>query len=343
MKKQEILKIIDMVLPAVANGDIIPALTYFCFRDGTISSYNGWVAVSFKVATNFEGLVPAKSFSKVLVSLGEEKIDFSYSKGILSFTSEKKKKGKIKYKESVSDFPDLEIWKDFDWLKPPAGLLEAIYNVKFAVAIQDVNPVLRGVQIKDKWVVGADTFRISRSQLSTKVPFPMVIPKATAEVLSKMRARIKLLGICKHKSGVIFNFGDFRVFSQLIEGEIVVDKVASFFEGYSLKVDLPDELKGALERVKVVTEKMIKKEVEISIGNGIISCNSMSDHFGEIQEEYDAKLHRRLRPVCFITEPIYFGEIIARAARIAYKGKDNPIYFENDACQYLIQTIGRRG
>ena len=58
MKKDELLKVLDLVLPAVAHRDLTESATMLCFRAKTVTAYNSGVAISVKLDTDFEGLLP---------------------------------------------------------------------------------------------------------------------------------------------------------------------------------------------------------------------------------------------------------------------------------------------
>jgi DNA polymerase III sliding clamp (beta) subunit (PCNA family) len=210
--------------------------------------------------------------------------------------------------------------------------------------MKEVNPVLRSVQVAGVYAAGADNFRISRYKLKAKAPFDMILPRPSAEVLSRFDDA-NLKGVTAHEKGLLFDFGDMRVFSQVIEEEHLLGRINEFFKGRSKDlVDLPDALLGAITRAKIATEQELEREVDVTInpkGKSIV-CKSVSGHFGEIEETYDVTVHKSLPKVSFRVDPVHFYEVLKRSAKLGYLAETDPVYFKSGKSEHLIQTIAKK-
>ena len=342
MKKKDLISALKLVTPAVAVRDIVQSFTFLCFRDNTMTGFDGFVAVSTKIESGFDGLISAKQFQTLLNSFKGQDVEFKVVDEALTFKSGDAIKGRAAYKD-LADFPDLKMWGRPKFKELPKDFLQAIHEVKFAAAQREANPILRGVQVDGKHIVGADNFRISLYELEEEIPFTAVLPRISAEVLAGVKDRA-LKGVAIHTpvseegAGLLFNFGDFRIFSQLIDGEPIVKKVLPFFDDYRGMIDLPEAVGIAMERAKIVLMKEVDREVIVSLGDGRVGCKSTSQGW-EIEEGYDVRMHRRLKPVTFKVDPVYFSEVCSRAARVGYKGDTDPVYFESGSCKHLIQVV----
>jgi DNA polymerase III sliding clamp (beta) subunit (PCNA family) len=111
MKKDELLKILDLVLPAVVHREIFEYATKLCFRAKTVTGFNYNVSIGVKLDTDFEGLLPAEEFAKILRSLKKDRIKFAYEGGDLIVNANKGrsiKHGTLVYRK-VGDDPSIRL------------------------------------------------------------------------------------------------------------------------------------------------------------------------------------------------------------------------------------------
>jgi hypothetical protein len=176
---------------------------------------------------------------------------------------------------------------------------------------------------------------IARCRLSSSVPFDMVLPKRSANILSRL-AKEDLKAVARYKDYFLFDFGDLRAFSlatsQSRFGSVEVGGYFRAFEGAFELIELPTEFKCAVQRAKTAALKGKTLAVEIRLDKATISLV----HAGA-EEAFDLKTpyHHSFN---FLVNPVRLAKVVKRARFMGFRSRDHPMYFRNDTCEYLLQT-----
>jgi hypothetical protein len=371
IKKDELLGVLDLVLPAVAHREIFEYATKLCFRAKTVTAFNDDVAISVKLDTDFEGLLPAEEFAKILRSLEKDRIKFAYEGGDLVVNANKGRSishgtlvyrgvgddpsirvGRKRVKVEALDkdkFPDLEMWKPgIKWEDCPGDIIEGIAymvseNIDFGVKLCLSGDYVLVIDQLDNEQIA----RVSRYRLSASLPFYMAFGLRAARNVSQFKD-FKVLRVAKHTihgDGALLDLGYARIFLRLSnENKELTKRAMKLFDRYySNQIILPSEFRETINRIMVVGKKEWNSGMEISIGKGRIkfkidkkTTGIKESPLAEIEEEYNLEMSRLLPPIKFMVHLIDSARVLRRAILLGYKTVKDGLYIKDRYCDHII-------
>lgn len=227
-------------------------------------------------------VVPAKTFTDLINSIDEEKIELEESEGKLTLTTKGTKTNFTT--QSADDFPSLfeekgEKSAEFD----KKNLEETLSRVVFAAAQDSTRPALSGVLIKaeggEAVIVATDGYRLSLKNDKKTIKGAknknidlLISARALKEVLGAKKEGVVSLYSNEANNQVIFELGEGLVVGRLIEAEYP-DYQKIIPEDFSTKVrfDRAHALNAvrscsvfAREAANIVKIQILKKEVIFS-------------------------------------------------------------------------------
>jgi hypothetical protein len=217
VKRAALAKEIDIVT--------IPGADKVYFRSGTINSCAKGLAVSLKSKINFfEGPMRTFLLKDCFKNRGNDYIRMGMYKGCLSFRLWHRPGNEIVLFGPPDYLQEFDLWDPkIEWRRCPEDLLEGIAYIENSLGKGAAGSDDR-IHIDGNYVgrVG-DTSR-SRLKLLYRVPFSMILPPAG---IGRMRSRLKgkrLRRIAKYVileegPGVIFDYGDLRIWNAEVEPE----------------------------------------------------------------------------------------------------------------------------
>jgi hypothetical protein len=197
-----------------------------------------------------------------------------------------------------------------------------------------------------------DSYRVCRYRLPSPVLFDFVINRQSVEVL-KWFEKERLLGVARVKDkmecdGVVFDFGNARVFCQCLEDTWSLEKMEERgeFVGFYNLVRLPEAAKQTVQRIVEVSREDKRNRddpfMEMGIGEGKIYFKYGSENIG-ISEEHSLEMYKPLPFAHFIVPPHYIDLILMRAQWMGYKAGVNRLYFKDEKCEYVVATARKEG
>lgn len=217
-------------------------------------------------------VVDAKLFGEIIRKLPNSVIEIStIDNKSIEILCEKSKFTLIHM--NVEDFPNLpEINEDLIFSVEQKTLKNMIKGTIFAVAQDETRPVLTGVlfEVLDKRLslVALDGYRLAlrKENIDNENCINAVIPGKTLNEVVKILDDEGNVNITFTKNHILFNLGETKVISRLLEGEFI-KYTAIIPEDFNLRVNVKrDELLSCIERASLVgrdeSTNLIKFDIE---------------------------------------------------------------------------------
>ena len=302
-KKQDLLKTLQKVQNAISTKTTLPILLNILIEVGkttikiTATDLDIGISSTFKAKVDTEGVVtlPAKKIIDIIKELPEDvEINISSKKNnIVTIES-----GKIVFKIiglPKEEFPQPPDFKNKDTLKLPQKLLkDLILMTAFAVSKDETRYVLNGVLLvlKNKTItfVATDGRRLATAEkplpTQTLVEKKVIIPTKTIQELSRLSEGSEEVKISFDENQVLFDLGDTKIISRLIEGEFpnyeqVVPKEAKekvFIE--------KNAFLAATKRASLLTNQD-SVAIKFDISKNKLAISKNTPYMGEVREELE--------------------------------------------------------
>lgn len=203
------------------------------------------------------------------------------------------------------DFPQLATINEHDVVKISQKILKnMIRSTIFAIAQDETRPILTGVlfEIKDNTLnlVALDGFRLAlkKEVIDSDKTISAVIPGKTLHEVVKILDDDGDVNITFTGNHILFNLGETKVISRLLEGEFI--KYSSIIpEEYNLKVTAKrNELLNCIERASLVAKEGNTNLIKFNIEDDAIIITSNSQ-LGNVREELNIILQGQPLQIAF--------------------------------------------
>lgn len=198
---------------------------------------------------------------------------------------------------SADEFPNLPKINENMIFTIPQGLLKnMIKGTSFAIAQDEARPILQGIlfEVKDSNLnlVALDGYRLAlRSEfIDTPNTINAVIPgKTLTEVAKILEDSNDLVNITFTPNHILFNMGDTKVISRLLEGEFIKYE-ALLPKEHKLLVDVDKQsLQNGIERASLMAKEGNSNLVKFDITDDTLIITSNSQ-LGKVREEVSIEL-----------------------------------------------------
>jgi len=320
------LDILEKLKPAISQDN-----ANFVFTKTNIGSYNNTIAILANFKTDFECSIPAEELIQILKKIKEKEINITQDDKNLLISS-KKTKAKLSV-DLVDDSKEvlnaLKIKKAKKQLRDvPEDLQEALKICMFSAGQDKNDLLLSSVFIKDNEVISSDDQRISKFELSEKVSTPFLLPVFNIKELIKFKLKKYYVGT----NWIYFlTEDDFMICSKVINEEYF--NIGDQFEFEGKKIELPDELKEALNTALILADGDSKedKSVIIVMKKKKLVCKGEND-LGFVQKEISCDYKGKEIKICI--NPYFLLEILDKTN--VMKVSDDRILFEIDNFSHVM-------
>lgn len=194
---------LKFVQGAVAKKDIVPQLTHFRIKNGTIRGYNGKIALCSPIQLNIDCQPRAVPFIKA--------IEASRDTVQLSLTPTKRlsvKSGPFKALIlcDEGDFPEVE--PEGDMIQLNGSLLQALKVLEPLIAEDASRPWARGILFRGYSAYATNNVVLAEYWLGYQFPFDMNIPHDAVNEL--LRIKCEPIAMQVSKNSVTFHFENGR-------------------------------------------------------------------------------------------------------------------------------------
>lgn len=293
IKRADLLKVANLVRPALASQAYIPALTHIQFARGLATTYNDVASISVKTDAALEACVPGELLIKALNSFGGENVAVAEKDNALVLSS-----GRSKLKLPVLDtkaFPFTVPKDDGDEVALSDQILAGISACLLSVGNDPTHPAQMGITLDvdskgNAVLFSTDNFTISRYATRTKISLPgdspVILPTLLCEQIGVLAKAFKdekpVLVIMP--GALLVEFGkQASVFTKtLVDLEPldfpkIIDKHCKLSAVPDLVEDIPDAFDGALDRALLVLANEVDKVTKITATADEIKLNSSAD------------------------------------------------------------------
>jgi len=296
--REALIKIANLVRPALASAAYIPALTHICFDGEYATAYNDISAIAVRAKVPVERCIPGELLIRALNSFGADQIMFQEGKDgalVLSSGRGRVKLPTLEQKAFPYSPPDPEKDRGAVAIAIDGGIIKGIERCLLSVNSDPTFPAQMGVTLdcgQDGFAVlySTDNFTISRYQTKTEIDLPgdapVILPRFFCEqMLSLARAfpeeKIKLWLI----GGALFaEFGrQAELFSKTpaeiepLNFRAIVDKHVKLGKLKDQLFSIPNAWDSAFQRAMLVLSAEDDKATKITLAAGVINLHSTSD------------------------------------------------------------------
>lgn len=262
-----------------------------------------------------EMVVPGRFFSEYIKKLNNEQIELSLDdKNMLS----------IKYTDSVgkiqclnaNEFPMVKKLEDAKFFEMTEKDLKALINKSiYAVATEDVRPILKGVKLeitKDKvTAIALDGYRLAvvkKPVSAVSEEFSCIVPARSLSEISKLLSDDdKPIKVNVGKNYLMVEIDSTRLTSRLLEGEFI-NYTQIIPTDFSTSIVLnKDQLLDALDRASLLSRVDRNNLVKFEIHDKVMMLSSKSD-IGDIKENITISLNGNDLTIAFNAR--YFTEAL---------------------------------
>lgn len=253
--------------------------------------------------------------------------------------------------KSAENFPEIPIIDENIMLNiSQKKLKNMIRKTLFAVAQDETRPILTGILFEvvdmNLNMVALDGFRLAVSSefIDDTNNISAVIPGKTLSEVSKVLDETNnLVNITFTPNHILFNLGETKIVSRLLEGEFI--KYNSIIpEEYKLKITLKkDELLGCIERASLLAKEGNTNLVKFDIKEDsmIITSNSQ---LGKVREELNIILKGEELQIAFNSRYIIDVLKIMEEEEIVmeFTSSVSPCVIKNNEvnnCTYLVLPV----
>lgn len=357
-----LIRLVNLVKPALSTQDYIPALKHVLFANGFATTYNDNLAIQVVIPRDLDlGLcLPGEMLARALVSFNAEKVLVQPNEkdGSLVLASGR---GKIKVKTlPAKDFP-LEMPKGkAALLQLTDEILAAIRRCLISVGNNPSQPASMGVtlDVTDGKAVLYSTDNATISQCKTKSKIglpgdaPVILPTFFCEQLVALakahpKAEVYLL---LHAGAVIAEFTQAEEVQARLFSKTLVDLVPFDFPRVIAKhceigkvraglVEIPATFDAAFDRALLVLGAEVDKATKITAGDDALRLVSLSDA-GEASDlvafPFDEKGAAAPPDAPFFVDPV----LIARASKAcSHVGFFNRVVVFGDAGGNFLHLV----
>jgi len=329
MKRQSLLKALEIVKPGLANKELISQSTSFAFIKGRVLTYNNEVSISHPVPElKIEGAIRAEELYKLLSKLEQDEVELECSESEIILKSGKVSAGLTL--QSEIKLPLEEIGEHEKWKTLPDGFIKALKFCMFSCSKDMSRPVLTCVNVrKDGIVESTDNFRVTRYQQKEAMPTNTFLTP-----VSSIRELVKypIVKIAEGRGWVHFKTEEKTLFSCRIFEDRFPD-TSPILEVKGKEIVLPKSIGESLDRASVFSkqEQFLNESIKITLSDEQMKICAKMD--GAWFEE-TSHIKYREDPITFSINPTFLKEIVEQAGTCILG--ENQVKFTGNNWEHVI-------
>lgn len=296
-----------------------------------------------------EMVVPGKFFSEYIKKLNNEQIELHVDdKNVLS----------IKYTDSVgkiqclnaSEFPQIKQLEDSQYFEMKEKDLKALITKSiYAVATEDVRPILKGVKLEitsEKiTAVALDGYRLAvvkKPIVSTSAEFSCIVPARSLNEISKLLSdEEKPIKVNVGRNFLMVDIDNTKITTRLLEGDFINYNQIIPTDFNTNVVLNKEQLLDALERASLLSRVDRNNLVKFDISDKVMVLSSKSE-IGDIKENITISLKGNDLTIAFNAR--YFTEALRVTSdeflKLNFTSSVSPcIITSNDSDEFLYLIL----
>lgn len=296
-----------------------------------------------------EMVVPGKFFCEYIKKLNNEQIELHVDeKNTLS----------IKYTDSVgkiqclnaSEFPQIKSFEDSTYFEIKQKDLKSLISKSiYAVAVEDVRPILKGVKLEitntQVTAVALDGYRLAvvkKPIVSTNAEFSCIVPARSLNEISKLLEDSEdTIKVCVGRNYLMVDIDNTKITTRLLEGDFI-NYTQIIPTDFNTNIVLnKDQLLDALERASLLSRVDRNNLVKFDISDKVMVLSSKSD-IGDIKENITISLKGNDLTIAFNAR--YFTEALRvindEFLKLSFTSNVSPcIITSNDTDEFLYLIL----
>lgn len=350
-----LLKIANLIRPALATQDYIPALTHIKFDGQFATAYNDISAIVVQAEVDIKRCVPGDLLIRALGSFGGETVALAYDdKNSSLLLSSGRSKLKLPTMPTA-DFP-FEVPSDqAPEITMTKDMIKGIEQCLLSVGNDPTHPAQMGVTLEVDGegravMFSTDNFTISRYQTSTKIVLsgdtPVIMPTffcvqliAIAKAFPECEVVLVMLPgalladfLPAGKSTTASLFTKTIVDLEPLDFHKIVKKHCDPVKVVKDLITIPDALDAAFERALLVLTNELDKSTEVIVSPEGIDLHSTSA-MGDSDDEIDAKIGTSMK---FLVDPTLVVRGTKQASKIGFYPRVMVLANESASFLHLI-------
>jgi DNA polymerase III sliding clamp (beta) subunit (PCNA family) len=332
MKKEELLKALEIVKPGLTNKDVIEQANSFAFVEGRVVTYNDEISLSHPVeGLTITGAIKAEELHQLLRKIKKDDIEIVISDKAIILTAGKAK-AELTLQQEIK-LPIKAIGERGEWLKLPEDFIKPLRFAMAACSHDSSQPVLTCVHVNQKgFVEGSDNYRVTRYTLAKKLPVKTFLIPATS-----VREVIKItpIEIAEGDGWIHFRTAADTVLSCRILEDAYPD-TTQFLNVEGVEIVFPKTIKDILDRASVFAKQgdVVNEEVSVTLENKRITLRSQSET-GKFEEESNSSYDGEI--IEFTIVPYLLRDILSETQVCVYNG--SMLKFEGENWKYINAII----
>ena len=296
-----------------------------------------------------EMVVPGKFFCEYIKKLNNEQIELHCDeKNMLS----------IKYTDSVgkiqclnsNEFPEIKKFEDSPYFEMKSKDLKGLISkCIYAVAVEDVRPILKGVKLeitKDKvTAVALDGYRLAvvhKPVHNTTAEFSCIVPARSLNEISKLLDDSdNIIKLNVGRNFLMVDIDNTKITTRLLEGDFI-NYTQIIPQDFTTNIVLnKDQLLDALERASLLSRVDRNNLVKFDIADKVMVLSSKSE-IGDIKENITISLTGNDMSIAFNAR--YFTEALRvcndEFLKLQFTSSVSPcIITSNDSDEFLYLIL----
>ncbi len=287
---EKLNKAIEKVRATVAKKNQVEAYTWFCIRDGKISSFDGTTGtVAPCQIDDIDCCVPARKFMALAGALSKQEGEVEHQDGWLEV-----KAGTFKARipsADVRDFPDLlGILKGAKVYCQASNLVDALKACRDSMEKDKDREAFYGVGFRGPYAYSVDGKRATRATLDSSVPSSLSIAKPAVDQIVRLGdpkhfGPPKYLFLSGNNVGALYPEAGAVLVTRALSSNFPFDHLDEAFNGgpKNLSLEIPDEMEAIVKRVRAMVDDE-ESQLLLSCCGRRLTISSRATETGTTQE-----------------------------------------------------------
>jgi DNA polymerase III sliding clamp (beta) subunit (PCNA family) len=331
MKREDLVRALNIVHPGLANKEVIEGTTSFAFVDDCVITYNDEISVRHTVeGLKLTGAIKATEFYKLLGKLKQEEIKVETTGNEVVLSSGRSKAG-FTLQEEIK-LPLDQIGEKSKWATLPENFTTALNFCMLTCSRDMSRPALTCINIRsDGRLESSDNFRISCYNVGKINIQTILLPATAAQTLVKY----KLVKVAEGEGWLHFKTDlgtEFSCRTYQEEFPSVIDKLK--VDGK--EIEFPESIVDVLDRAAVFCgqDQIIDQRVTVSVVEKKLGIKVQGDS-GWFEEEKNMAYNGK--PFTFVINPFLLKTILAQTRKCIIG--DRCMKFSEKDWQYIVALM----
>jgi DNA polymerase III sliding clamp (beta) subunit (PCNA family) len=331
MKREELLKALEIVKPGLASRETIEGTTSFAFIDGNICTYNDEISIKHPVkGLKIDGAIKADEFYKLLSKLKQEEIEVTQTESEVKLICGRAKAG-FTIEQEIK-MPLQEIGGRHAWTEVPEKLMKALEFTMGCCASDMSRPVMTCINVRaDGKIQSSDNYRISQFNVGKMPTKTFLLPSSSAQALVKY----KITHIADGESWIHFKTEQDTEFSCRTFQETFPD-ISAWMGVEGKEITLPSAIEEVIDKAIVfcTQDQFLEQKVTVLVSDRKMQLKAKSD---TSWFEEEVNMTYKGEPFQFIINPYTLKMILKETKKCSYN--ERCLLFQTDDWKHVVALI----